>query len=169
MSWSLITFDVVSQAEPSPPQTRHLSSWFAVIQYSFPSWHVSVLHTYYHGMQIPHSIIDCLSQTSYHVCRNITIHISIERAALSLCLQHCSDQDYLSIAAKVSITANRHALPINADPPTLIVAGSSIHNLHMFPDRTTSCFIQNLTSTHYEVKNDMAFSIVEKRTFLAWR
>ena len=36
---------------------------------------------------------------------------------------------YLSVASKVSITANVHALSINADPSTLVVAGCSIHNL----------------------------------------
>ena len=36
---------------------------------------------------------------------------------------------YLCVAAQVSITANGHALAIHADPPTLVVARRSIHNL----------------------------------------
>ena len=38
---------------------------------------------------------------------------------------------YLCVAAQVSITANGHALAIHADPPTLVVARRSIHNLYV--------------------------------------
>ena len=46
ISWSLITLDVVSQADPSPPQTRHLSSCLKMSQ-NVSKCHFHLRHGYF--------------------------------------------------------------------------------------------------------------------------
>ena len=68
---------------------------------------------------------------------------------------------YLCVAAQVSITANGHALAIHADPPTLVVARRSIHNLcsHIY------LFVNKSTKVDVKERNLFGMAIIEPLPF----